>query len=215
MDIQLQPIPAVQQDQHDQIPLAPGNTNDDPAEFLPQPSTTISVVQRWNSPRVNIQRTFATFWAFIVMGANDAAYGALIPYIEEYYHLTYIIVSLVFLSPLVGYALAAFLNNYIHVRFGQRGVALIGPACHLLAYLGIALHPPYPVLVAIFMLAGFGNGLEDAAWNAWAGNLGNANELLGFLHGFYGLGAVFSPLAATTLITKNGWPWYAFYYLMV
>ena len=140
---------------------------------------------------------------------------------------------MIFLSPLAGYALAAFLNNFIHVRFGQRGVALIGPrmyspqfyptsqgtdsvtVCHFLAYLGISLHPPYPVLVVIFILAGFGNGLEDAAWNAWAGNLANSNELLGFLHGFYGLGAVISPLLATALVARFGWHWYQFYYIMV
>ena len=81
--------------------------------------------------------------------------------------------------------------------------------------MGIALHPPYPVLVVVFILAGFGNGLEDAAWNAWLGNMANSNEVLGFLHGFFGLGAVLSPLAATSLITKAGWPWYAFYYIMV
>lgn len=135
--------------------------------------------------------------------------------IESYYNLTYIVVSLIFFSPLAGYALAAFLNSTIHIRFGQRGVAIIGPCCHILAYLGIALHPPYPALVAIFILAGFGNGLEDAAWNAYLGDFANANEVLGFLHGFYGVGAVLSPLAATSLITKAGWPWYAFYYIMV
>ncbi|KAH7128642.1 major facilitator superfamily domain-containing protein [Dendryphion nanum] len=149
------------------------------------------------------------------MGANDAAYGALIPYLEEYYHLTYVVVSLVFLSPLAGYAGAAFLNNFIHIRIGQRGVAIIGPTCHILAYLAIALHPPYPALVAVFILAGFGNGLEDAAWNAWIGGMANSNEVLGFAHGFYGLGAVLSPLAATSLIDKLKWPWYAFYYLML
>jgi MFS family permease len=97
--------------------------------------------------------------------------------------LTYVVVSLIFLSPLVGYAAAASLNNFIHVRFGQRGIAIIGPICHLFAYLGISVHPPYPVLVVIFILAGFGNGLEDAAWNAWAGNMANSNEVLGFMHG--------------------------------
>lgn len=120
-----------------------------------------------------------------------------------------------FLSPLGGYVGAALLNNWIHVRFGQRGVAFVGPFCHLCAYIGIALHPPYPVLVVVFILAGFGNGIEDAAWNAWAGNMANANEVLGFLHGFYGLGAVLSPLAATSLIVKSGWMWYQFYYIMV
>ena len=49
--------------------------NIDPVEFLPQPSTTVSVVERWNNPKVNIYRTFATLFAFMIMGANDAAYG--------------------------------------------------------------------------------------------------------------------------------------------
>ncbi|KAH6868520.1 major facilitator superfamily domain-containing protein [Alternaria rosae] len=149
------------------------------------------------------------------MGANDAAYGAIIPYLEEYYDLTYAVVSLIFLSPMSGYISAALLNNWLHVRFGQRGIAFLGPACHLVAYLGIALHPPYPVLVVLFIFSGFGNGIEDAAWNAWAGSLANANEVLGFLHGLYGLGALLSPLAATSLIAKRGWQWYQFYHIML
>ena len=116
----------------------------------------------------------------------------------------------------MGYTASALLNNSIHLKFGQRGVAIIGPGCHLLAYIVIAVHPPYPVLVFIFMLAGFGNGLADAAWNAWIGNMANPNEVLGFLHAFYGLGAVLSPLIATTMITKGDrLPWYYFYYVMV
>lgn len=43
----------------------------------------------------------------------------------------------------------------------------------------------------------------------------NANELLGFLHGCYGLGATISPLIATSMVTKAHLPWYTFYYLMV
>lgn len=130
--------------------------------------------------------------------------------------MTYVVVSLIFLSPVVGYSSAALLNNTIHVRFGQRGVAAIGPTLHLLAYIGIALHPPYPVLIVVFVLAGFSNGLLEAAWNAWiGGNMANSSEVLGFLHGIYGLGAVISPLVATSMVEKADWPWYVFYYVMV
>jgi MFS family permease len=107
------------------------------------------------------------------------------------------------------------LNNWVHVRFGQRGVAIIGPLCHIGGWLGLSLHPPYPAFVVIFVLVGFGNGIEDAAWNAFFGSMANANEILGFLHGVYGLGAVLSPLVATNLITEAGWRWYAFYYILV
>lgn len=135
--------------------------------------------------------------------------------LESYYHLSYTVVSLVFLSPLVGYTIAAFLNQRIHNTFGQRGVALLGSGCHLLAYVINSVHPPYPVLVISFIFAGLGNGVEDAAWNAWIGNMANANEVLGFLHGIYGAGAVISPLIATSMIAKGGLPWYYFYYVMV
>lgn len=135
--------------------------------------------------------------------------------LEKYYDLSYTVVSLIFLSPFVGYVLSAALNNYIHIKFGQRGIAILGPLCHTIAYVVIAVHPPYPALIVIFILAGFGNGIEDAGWNAWVGNMSAANEVLGFLHGFYGLGATLSPLIATAMTASAGLPWYTFYYVMV
>ena len=101
------------------------------------------------------------------------------------------------------------------MRWGQLGVAAIAPSCKIVAYVVTCVHPPFPVLPVIFMLAGFGNGLEDGGWNAWIGNMQSANELLGFLHGAYGLGATISPLIATSMVTKGDLPWYDFYYLMV
>ncbi|KAJ5766200.1 uncharacterized protein N7511_003816 [Penicillium nucicola] len=166
--------------------------------------------EKWNHPRSNIAKTLATFWSFLVMGANDSAYG-----LEDYYNLSYTIVSLVFLSPLLGYATAAIVNDKAHCTFGQRGVALISSACHLIAYILNCVHPPYPVLVVSFIFAGLGNGMADSAWNAWVGDLDNANQLLGFLHGSYGIGAVIAPLVASFLIADAGLPWYYFYYIMI
>ncbi|KAL4735435.1 major facilitator superfamily domain-containing protein [Aspergillus similis] len=172
-------------------------------------------IERWNYPRSNIVKTVATFWAFLVMGANDAAYGPLLPYLEEYYNLSYTTVSLVFLSPIGGYTLAAVTNNTLHQHLGQRGIAWLSPGCHLLAYIVNCVHPPYPVLVVSFIFAGLGNGLADSAWNAWIGNMADSNQILGLLHGLYGLGAVMAPLVATSLITEAGVGWYYFYYIMV
>lgn len=116
---------------------------------------------------------------------------------------------------MIGYCASALLNNHIHLKYGQRGVAFLGPLCHMIAYIVLVVHPPYPVLVVVLALAGFGNGLEDAGWNAWMGNMANANEVLGFLHGFYSIGATVAPLVATSMITKAHMQWYDFYYVMV
>ncbi|KXT12859.1 hypothetical protein AC579_5380 [Pseudocercospora musae] len=186
-----------------------------PIDALPSPTVATEPVERWNQSRRNIYKSSASFWAFVIMGLNDATYGAIIPYLQTYYHLPYAIISLVFLSPFVGYVASALMNNMIHLRFGQRGIAFLGPLCHLIAYIVIAVHPPYPVLVVAFILAGFANGLEDAGWNAWMGAMANANEILGFLHAFYGAGATIAPLIATTMITKADLPWYYWYYCMI
>jgi hypothetical protein len=52
-------------------------------ETLPSPTTAeVERHERWNESRVMMYRTFAAFWAFVIMGANDAAVGALIPYVS-------------------------------------------------------------------------------------------------------------------------------------
>ena len=58
-----------------------------------------------------------------------------------------------------GYIVSALLLNKLHMRFGQRGIAFAGSLAHLIAYTAISLHPPYPVLIVSFIVAGYGNGV--------------------------------------------------------
>ncbi|KAI4260149.1 MAG: hypothetical protein LQ352_000414 [Teloschistes flavicans] len=159
----------------------------------PDNSLAFGDVERWNRPHVNQYRLAA---------------------IEKDYDLSYTVTSLVFLSPFAGYTLAAIFSDRLHLLFGRRGIALLAPICKVIAYVVIATHPSYPAVVTILALAGFGNGITDAAWNAWIGQLAHANQLLGLMHGLYGLGATISPLIATTMITKGHLGWWTFFYLM-
>ncbi|KAK4043622.1 major facilitator superfamily domain-containing protein [Parachaetomium inaequale] len=199
------------QDPEKAAPLEDG-TNEESGTRSPPPAQELP---RWNDSAVNILRYLATNYCFVLMGLTDGALGALLPYIESYYSISYTVVSLVFLSPFVGYLLAALLNNLIHHHLGQRGVAIIGPIARLIGLVPLVFHPPYPALPVILLFTGFGNGIEDSAWNAWVGNMHRANELLGFLHGAYGLGATIGPLVATAMVTRGGLPWYTFYYVMI
>lgn len=151
----------------------------------------------------------------MIAGMNDAAVGALIPYLEEYYHLNYTTVSLIFLTPFAGYSAAALVNATIHSRYGQRGIAVAAPVCHIITYVVMALHPPYPVIIVVNVVSGFGNGLTDACFSSYLSQFENPNSIQGLLHACYSVGALFSPVVATSLIVKAGLPWYAFYYIMV
>ncbi|KAK5806315.1 hypothetical protein VI817_000573 [Penicillium citrinum] len=178
------------------------------------PSHAFNIAPRWNESKTMVWRLTATWWCAFVMGANDAAYGAIISSLESYYQKSYTVISLVFLSPFVGYVISAVVSYSIHQNFGRRGIAIIGPACHLFTFAVISVHPPFPVLVVMYVLVGLGSGMQNAAWNVWIGNMANSNEVLGFFHGFFGVGATVSPLVATSLISKADWPWYSFYHLM-
>ncbi|KAJ4307069.1 hypothetical protein N0V88_000444 [Collariella sp. IMI 366227] len=75
------------------------------------PARTPPELQKWNQTPADVFRFLATIYCFILMGMTDGAVGALLPYIETYYTITYTTVSLLFLSPFVGYLLAALLNT--------------------------------------------------------------------------------------------------------
>lgn len=123
--------------------------------------------------------------------------------------------SLIFLTPFAGYSVAAFTNARIHMTLGQRGVATMAPLCHIITYVVLAVHPPWPVLVVVNTISGFGNGLTDACFCAWVGAMDKANTIQGFMHSCYSIGALFAPLIATSMVVQAELPWYTYYYVMV
>ncbi|KAL4984489.1 MFS general substrate transporter [Aspergillus falconensis] len=174
----------------------------------------IQAKQKWNDPPINKWRLLATFASFAVVGASDGVYGALVPYLREDYKLSTTVVSLIFMTPFAGYTIATLIVNKIHMTFGQRGIAIIGPLCHIIPFVIMAIHPPWPAMLAVYVIVGLGNGLIDAAWNAWIADMVNANTMMGFLGASYGLGATLSPTIATQMI-KSGLRWNYFYYTLL
>ena len=73
--------------------------------------------------------------------------------------------------------------------------------------------PPFPFLLASFFVFGFGTGLTDSGWCAWASCLPYANVVQGFLHGAFGVGCVLGPFIAVSIIDK-GYGWYTLFRLI-
>jgi fucose permease len=92
------------------------------------------------------------------------------------------------MTPFAGYTLASIAVNKIHMTFGQRGIAIIAPLCHLVPFIVMATVPRFPVLLVAYAFVGLGNGLIDAGWNSWVGDMVNASTLMGLMHACYGLG---------------------------
>lgn len=174
----------------------------------------LAVGESWTSPRSNIHKVFAICFGFIVFGMNDASLGAIVERLETHYRVSYTVVSLTFLCAFVGYLLAALLSDALHRAAGRGGVSCAAVACQLACYLVAATAPPFAVFVGAYAVAGFGNGLLEASWNAWAGTMRHENELLGLLHASYGIGGIVSPTIETAMISR-GYQWNRYYFVMI
>jgi fucose permease len=156
----------------------------------------------------------AAMVSFASLGLFNSSIGAVLPLISDYYSLTDLHVSLLFLASPFGYIFAAQCSDTIHWRFGQRGIAVIGPLLQLISTFMIALHPRFGWVLVAFALQGLGMGLLDGSWSAWVGSMEKANTVLGLLHGSYSVGAAAAPFLVT-MITTGERPWYLWYYVLV
>ena len=100
-------------------------------------------------------------------GLNDGAPGALLPYLERYYHVNYAIVSLIFLSNACGFIFSSFLSNRLHIMVGRCKSLIIGSGLQVVSYLIYSTHPSYGIIIVGFFLAGAGMGFLLAHCNSY------------------------------------------------
>lgn len=182
------------------------------------------VAKRWPSRRwpdsssENHRLVFAIAGAllsFFMLGMTASSLGVMIPYMQESYRLSDIEVSAVFLAGPTGFLVSALSSHSIHLRFGRRGISIIGPICLIFFAATGASCPPFHLFMVAVAVGGFGGGLMDGSWNAWIGSMDNANTLTGLLHGSFSVGAAAGPFLAGLLVSVKHMPWYSWYYVMV
>ncbi|KAM0749956.1 MFS general substrate transporter [Meredithblackwellia eburnea MCA 4105] len=136
-------------------------------------------------------------------GWSDSSGGPLIPYIQEYYHINYTVVSMLFVGQCVGFLSAGFLNGWLNQKFGLGKVITVGAAIQAAGYVFLIPAFPFPVMPICYGIIGFGMALQDAAANVFVATLPNAEHRFGYLHASYGAGAMVCPLAATAFASAG------------
>lgn len=153
------------------------------------------------------------FYSFIAIGIAEAGLGVLIPSILTEYQLTPATVTLLFVSQISGYMVAAFSSSVVSHRLGLARMLLIAASTLTSALLIYALSPFWLVMVAAGTLLGLGIGLIDAGINTYIVQDARSANLIGILHAFYGIGALLGPAVATTLLAV-GFTWRQVYLVL-
>ncbi|KAJ9610110.1 hypothetical protein H2204_015464 [Knufia peltigerae] len=193
------------------IPPTPGDLEQSRPATPAGAQAVGAIVQSFSNPPRNRWRVASATVFFLMMGMNDAATGALIPYLEVEYNIGYAIVSLIFVTNAFGWLVMAPVSQMIEARAGRSRSYIIAASLMSIGYTALVCAPPFPVVVMSFFLLGLGMALFLGMTNAFIVNLVNGTVLLGLCHGIYGLGGVVSPIIATAIVSKGiRWSYYYF-----
>ncbi|KJZ79972.1 hypothetical protein HIM_00686 [Hirsutella minnesotensis 3608] len=201
----------------DSGPGTPHSFSDDvemsrPATPSPESEGVEAMASVWH-PFMNRFRLLAVCLSNFGNALNDGAIGALIPYMEKFYGISYGTVSLIFVGQAVGFVVAAIVLDVLRAKLGRAKVLGLGQALMTLAYIPLIAAAPFGVVVASFFFIGFGIALNVAMGNTFCGVLRNGTFMLGLLHGSYGIGGTSGPLIATALVSVAGALWTRYYLL--
>ncbi|KAL7424380.1 hypothetical protein Q5752_000062 [Cryptotrichosporon argae] len=144
----------------------------------------------------------ALFFIMFLAGWNDASQGPILPQLQAYYNVNYLVISIVWVFNALGFGLSGLTNVFLTDRFGFGIVAPLGSVSQALGYALMCWGGPYPLFCFAFVLNGFGLGLQDAQVNALVSRLPRADIIMFLVHAVYGLGATVAPLVSTQFVER-------------
>ncbi|MGZ3581316.1 MAG: MFS transporter [Ktedonobacterales bacterium] len=159
-------------------------------------------------------RVGLSFFAFILIGANDGAVGILLPSVIAHYSIDKATAGLLFIASTLGYLIAAFSSGLLLERLGRRNMLAFGAAGMIAGAAAFSTMPPFAALFPVLFCIGFGVAILDAGLNAYIAGLPSSTGLLNYLHAFYGIGALIGPLVASTILAL-AWGWNTTYLVWV
>jgi fucose permease len=177
-------------------------------------STATSIVPSFWYPAMNKWRVLAACLIYFGNGINDAVNGALIPSMEDHYHIGYALVSLIFVANAAGFIVAAPTSNALASSLGRAKCLMLSEVMMLVGYVIVVCTPPFPAVVVAYLFLGFGCALNLALNNVFCANLANSTVVLGAAHGAYGIGGTVAPIIATAMVS-NGILWSRFFLLPI
>ncbi|KAF7325455.1 MFS domain-containing protein [Mycena kentingensis (nom. inval.)] len=150
-------------------------------------------------------------------GWADGSIGPLIPKIQEFYHLSYTIVSLIFVFKCIGYVLGSIANILFTKKYGFGRMLLFGSTLQIISHALqiLAIIAPFEVFILGNFFLGAGQALHNSQSTGYIASLRiSPKTKMGIFQAFYGAGCLFSPLVATKFSNLPERGHWAFCYLV-
>lgn len=143
--------------------------------------------------------------AFVLTGVSASVAAVLIPAQMADYDVTRKVIGITFFTFSAGFFIAGASTGWLMERFGTRLALVVGSGAYVAGALVLASRPSFVLLVAVQFLAGYGTGIIESVLQAYLAGLPSQTARLNLLHGFFGVGALIGPLAATWVLDRTEW----------
>lgn len=149
---------------------------------------------------------------FSVFGFNDQTTGSLLPTLVDYYNISPVKVSIIFIINSVAYTITSLLNETLHRFYGSRGSILIACILYVIFFSILITKPTnFNIYLVCVLPLGIAVGILDAAGNVLFGNLVvHKNEWMGILHAVYGAAAMVTPPIVSYFVKWGYWSFFFF-----
>lgn len=159
--------------------------------------------QGLNLPRGRSRLLVAlAFVGFISLGLPDGLLSVAWPSIRATFALPLDALGALLIAATGGYMLASFNTGRLlrHLSIGT--LLSLSAITTALAWIGYALTPSWPLMVALGFVAGLAAGAIDAGLNIYVANHHSARTM-NWLHACYGIGTTLGPLIMTSVLTAG------------
>ena len=143
--------------------------------------------------------------AFVLTGISASVGAVVLPAQIADYGVDRRTLGLTFFTFSAGFFLAGATTGWLMERFGTRLALVAGSVAYVAGAMVMAARPSFVALVVVQLLAGYGTGIVESVLQAYLAGLPSQTARLNLLHGFFGVGALIGPLAATWVLDRTEW----------
>lgn len=170
--------------------------------------------------KLRLNKTYAYYAAFVVLGLAAASFGPTLPGLAEHVRSTIGQISYLFILRSLGYLIGSLLAGRLYDRV--KGHPLMSGMIFIIA-IAMVLIPVIPtlwLLAAVLLTIGTAEGLLDVGGNTllvWV-HRDKMGPYMNGLHFFFGLGAFLSPIIIAQAVLQSGdiyWAYWALAMLML
>ena len=143
--------------------------------------------------------------AFVLTGVSASVAAVVLPAQIVDYGVDRRTLGITFFTFSAGFFLAGATTGWLMERLGTRLALVVGTVAYVAGAMVMAARPSFVVLVVVQLLAGYGTGIVESVLQAYLAGLPSQTARLNLLHGFFGVGALIGPLAATWVLDRTEW----------